>query len=152
MDRKTKQHNSTTALFQKLNESPDLLSFFIENSKELKTPSFSETIQTICNEKKMVPEPVILQSGIERTYGHQLFNGTRKPSRDKVIQLAFGLKLDLESTQNLLKIAQKSQLYPKIRRDAAVIFCINRQLDFFDTQSLLQSLEITLLGQIENHG
>ena len=151
MDHKSNKNNSTTALFKKLNTSTDVQAFFKENSSDFTTPSFREYIQAICREKGLVPEQVILQSGIERTYGHQLFNGTRKPSRDKVIQLAFGLKLDLETTQKLLKISQKSPLYPKVKRDAAFIFCINHQKDFFETQALLQSLEITLLGDIESH-
>lgn len=78
--------------------------------------------------------------------GHQLFNGTRKPSRDKVIQLAFGFGLDMEQTQQLLKAAQKSPLYPKIKRDAAILYCIMHEFDFVKTQKLLGSFDIETLG------
>jgi len=93
-----------------------------------------------------VPEHIIKQSMIERTYGHQLFNGTRNPSRDKVVQLAFGFGLDVEGTQKLLVASQKSPLYPKIMRDAAILYCINHKKDILETQDLLQDLCLSLLG------
>ena len=63
----------------------------------------------------MLPAQVIERSQIERTYGHQLFNGTRRPSRDKVLQLALGLGLSVDETQRLLRAAGKSPLYPRLK-------------------------------------
>jgi hypothetical protein len=143
---KNKIAGSTSALLRKLFNTPDIEEFMENNSHELIVPSFHSYISSICKTNRMVPEQVIKHAAIERTYGHQLFNGTRKPSRDKVIQLAFGLGLDLDSTQKLLQIAQKSPLYPKIKRDAAILFCINNHLDILETQSVLLSLGLTLLG------
>ncbi|GAP16018.1 hypothetical protein LARV_03813 [Longilinea arvoryzae] len=140
------KESSTSALLHRLFNSNDLENFFECNADAMQTPEFHAYIQNLCGELKLVPEQVIRYSGIERTYGHQLFNGTRKPSRDKVIQLAFGFALDLDGAQRLLQIALKSPLYPKIRRDAAVIFCIDRHKDFWETQSVLHSLGLTLLG------
>lgn len=91
-------------------------------------------------------EHVIKRAGINRTYGHQLFNGTRKPSRDKVIQLAIGFGLDIEQTQQLLKAAQDSQLTPKVKRDAAIIYCLIHRLDINDVQKLLIDFDLMCLG------
>lgn len=118
----------------------------VKNADELHTPIFHEYIKELCYMTKQVPERVIKNASIERTYGHQLFNGTRKPSRDKVIQLAFGFELDVEETQNLLRIAQKSLLYPRIKRDAAILYCISNHIDIVGLQNLLYNLELTLLG------
>lgn len=94
----------------------------------------------------------IKRSDIERTYGHQLFRGLRMPSRDKVIQLAFGFEFGVEATQELLKSARKSSLYPKIKRDAVILFCINRGMSIFDTQAVLEELGISLLGEGDRNG
>ena len=99
-----------------------------------------------------VPERVIKMASIERTYGHQLFNGTRKPSRDKVIQLAFGFRLGVDEAQRLLKIAQKSLLYTKIKRDAVILYCLNNQKSIIETQSVLETLGLTLIGGEEKNG
>ena len=118
----------------------------MKNAEDLHTPVFNEYIKELCYMTKQVPERVIKNASIERTYGHQLFNGTRKPSRDKVIQLAFGFGLDVEGTQHLLRIAQKSPLYPRIKRDAAILYCLNNHIDIAGVQNLLYNLELTLLG------
>ena len=141
-----KTDDGTSALLRKLFNTPDLEQFMAGNAADMAVPSFHAYITDICQATGQVPEQVIKQAAIERTYGHQLFNGTRNPSRDKVIQLAFGLRLDLEGAQRLLQVAQKSPLYPRIKRDAAILYCLNHHQDVLDTQSVLQSLGLTLLG------
>jgi len=141
------EEGRTSALLRRLFNTRDLEKFIERNANEMEMPAFHVHITNICKTTGQVPEQIIKQAGIERTYGHQLFNGTRKPSRDKVIQLAFGFKLDLDGTQKLLQIAQKSPLYPKIKRDAAILFCITHHKDILETQSVLDSLGLTLLGE-----
>lgn len=146
MAEQNKQEINTSDLLRRLFKSPDLEKFIQIHSDEMEMPSFHAYISDICKSSGKVPEQVIKRAAIERTYGHQLFNGTRKPSRDKVIQLAFGLELDTDGTQELLRIAQKNQLYPKIKRDAAILYCLENKKDVLETQSVLQSLDLTLLG------
>ena len=136
----------TSTLLRRLFNTRDLDRFMERNAAEMDLPIFHEYISGLTKSLGQVPEQIIRQSGIERSYGHQLFNGTRNPSRDKVIQLAFGLQLDTEGTQKLLKIAQKSPLYPRIKRDAVVLFCLSHHKDILETQSVLHSLGLTLLG------
>lgn len=146
MAQKDNKVSSTSILFRRIFKTNDIGKFLERNSDALGIPSFHCYISEFCKTKGLIPEQVILHSDIERTYGHQLFNGTRKPSRDKALQLAFGLGLDVEGAQKLLQVAQKSLLYPKIKRDAAILFCINQQKDIYETQSVLHSLGLTLLG------
>jgi hypothetical protein len=141
-----KSENTTSVFLGKLLQSPDLEGFIEFYTDEMEIPTFNVYINNLCESTGQVPEQVIKRAAIERTYGHQLFNGRRKPSREKVIQLAFGLHLDVNGTQKLLQIAQKNSLYPKIKRDAAILFCIHNQKDIFETQALLESLGLTLLG------
>lgn len=136
----------TSTLLQKLFKTSNLKGFIERNAKDMEIPLFHIYISELCQTMGEVPERVIMMASIERTYGHQLFNGTRKPSRDKVIQLAFGFGLDVDGTQNLLKIAQKSVLYPKIKRDAAILYCISHNIGIVETQSMLNDMGLTLLG------
>lgn len=146
MSENEKPSARTSRLLRELFRSSSIKGFLENNSDELEIPKFHEYISSLCKTSGLIPEQVIKQAAIERTYGHQLFNGTRKPSRDKVIQLAFGFKLNVEETQKLLQIGQKSLLYPKIKRDAAVLYCINHQKDIYDMQSVLEILDLPLLG------
>ena len=60
------------------------------------------------------------------TFGYQIFKGTRHPSRDKVLQIAFAMALTLRETNRALTAAGASELYCKDRRDAIIIFCLDR--------------------------
>lgn len=142
----------TSTLLHKLFKAPDLKTFMESNAEELALPQFHIYISALCKDTGKVPEQIIRRSAIDRTYGHQLFNGRRKPSRDKVIQLAFGFGLDVEGAQELLKLARQTALYPKIKRDAVILRCLNEHKDIIETQNALQALELTLLGGEEKHG
>ena len=147
MKNQTKKKNRTSALLRDLLVTPNFGEYLASNAAEMGISAFHIYITDICKTNGQIPEQVIKCAGIERTYGHQLFNGTRKPSRDKVIQLAFGLHLDLDGTQKLLQVAQKNPLYPKIKRDAAIVHCISHGKEIMETQSVLQALGLTLLGE-----
>lgn len=147
MRENNKKTGSTSTLLHELFTAPDIGNFLSTNSDDFQVLPFHKHITNLASKKGVVPEQVIKKSGIERTYGHQLFNGTRNPSRDKIIQLAFGLRLTLDETQKLLIIGKRNPLYPRIKRDAAIIFCLNHKKDLFETQTMLQSLELTLLGE-----
>jgi transcriptional regulator with XRE-family HTH domain len=109
-------------------------------------PSFSDYIREMSKSRGETPQHVIKRSGIERTYGHQIFNGTRKPSRDKVIQFAIGFSADVEETQKMLRIAEKNELYPRIKRDALLLYCITHNMKFDETQKMLKRFDLQPLG------
>lgn len=92
---------------------------------------------------------MIQRANIERGYGHQIFRGIREPSRDKVLQLAFGFGLNVPEAQRLLRAAEKSPLYPRLKRDAAILFCINRGESLVQMQLLLSELGLSPLGGAE---
>ena len=57
---------------------------------------------------------------------YDIFQGKSRPGRDHAIMLAFGLHCDLRQTQRLLRLAGVSELWCKRRRDAILIWCIDR--------------------------
>ena len=111
---------------------------------------FEAYIDQLCAQAGKKRWQVIHRAWIDRTYGYQLFNGTRRPSRDKVIQLAFGLELDLPRTQELLGAAEKNALDPRRKRDAVFIFCIGKRMNLVDAQILLDRLGLTPLELMEH--
>lgn len=146
MDNKPTKINSTTFLLNKLSKTKNIKQFIQANEEDLTLPPFYTYILQKCSEIGEVPERILTRAGIESSYGHQIFKGTRMPSRDKVIQLAFGFGFDLEAAQLLLKVAQYSPLYPRIKRDAIIIFSLNRKRNIIETQALLHELGLKLLG------
>ena len=127
------------------------LDFFLKNYEEnLHAPDFCQLLKDLCMQKGLSPAQVIDQSQIERTYGHQLFNGTRSPSRDKVLQLALGAGLGVPDTQKLLRAAGKSPLYPKLKRDAVILFGLQKGYSILAVQDALSAYGLTILGGQKN--
>ena len=88
---------------------------------------------------------IIRAAGIERTYGYQILNGTRKPGRDRVVMLALAAGISLSELQHCLAIVQEAALYARNRRDAVLIFAIERKLSVEETNELLEHFEEPLL-------
>ena len=63
-----------------------------------------------------------------------------------LIRLALGIGLTINETQRLLKVAQRGELYPRNRRDAALIYCIQHQTNVLDAEILLEQIGEKLLG------
>lgn len=91
---------------------------------------------------------VIKRSHLNQTFAYQIFAGTRRPSRDKLIQLAFGLGLGIEATCELLERGGISALVPISRRDVIIAFCLEHGLDVDTCDDLLWAeREQTLMPQ-----
>lgn len=84
---------------------------------------------------------VIRESGLNDSYGHQIFNGIRKNiSRNKLLMLALGMQLTPEETQKMLKIANRGALYPRVKLDLIVIFALKKKWSVIETNNFLQDL------------
>lgn len=117
-----------------------------KNADEMRLQSFSEYIARLCEKKGEAPERIIRRADIERSFGHQLFKGTKKPSRDTVLQLAFGFEADVDTAQELLKHARMSALYPRVKRDTAILYCLHNRFTIVKTQNVLHEMELPLIG------
>lgn len=90
---------------------------------------------------------VVRASGINATVVYDIFSGKSRPGRDHAIMLAFGLGCDLRECQRLLRLAGVSELWCKVRRDAVLIWCVERGLTREEADDELYRLgEKTLLG------
>lgn len=137
---------NTNTLMSRIIKGKDIKAVLDKNAAEFEEWTVSDYLSMLCDKYDKVPEHVIKKAQIDRTYGHQIFNGTRLPSRDKLIQLAFGFEISLEETQKLLKVSGKSALYAKVKRDAVCIYAITHKLSLMETQELLSGMELPILG------
>jgi hypothetical protein len=144
--------HTTRTMQRMLFSAPDFETYARDNAPLLTTPRLCYYLCGLCRKLGSTPGQVIRRSGVDRTYGHQIFNGTRKPSRDKLLQLAFGFGLTVDGTQEMLKTAQKSPLYPLLLRDAAVMRCLHDGKTILEAQEMLNRMGLTLLGGEDRYG
>ncbi len=108
--------------------------------------NFVDYFETLKIMKNMTKSEIIEKSSLDRNYAYQILNGTKIPSQDKVIMLALAMNLNLHDTNCLLILSHNKILYPKIRRDAIIIFCINRNYSVMKTNELLHEYNFQILS------
>lgn len=138
--------SSTQELWSRLLKAPSVEAYFSENADACAMPTFADYIMALCVASGERPEHVINRSGVERSYGHRLFSGGRRPSRDTVLRLAFAFGLDADEAQTLLEVARVSTLHPRIARDAIIAFCLHHHLSLMDAQQMLYDNKLPLMG------
>lgn len=133
-------------LLQLLFKESSLEHFLQRDETAFLLPSFGEYLNAWCRQHGEVPERLIRAANLEKGYGHQLFRDKRNPSRDTVLQLAFAMKADVKQAQEMLKIARKALLYPRIKRDAVLIYCLHNRISLIDTLIVMTDLDLPALG------
>lgn len=107
--------------------------------------TFSQYLNHILEIKHATKAQVLSMTTIQRNYGYQIFDGSKVPNKDKVIQLSLGLGLDLHMTNNLLSLSNNGMLYPKVKRDVLLIYCIENQKSVYETNECLMEYGLELL-------
>jgi len=144
---KPTQPPKTSELLQELFDTGSVTRFIKRNQDYMRKSPLHVYLKNECEKRGVLAAHVIAKSRIERTFGHHIFSGDKNPSRDKVIQLAFGFEMDYNEAQELLKAAGKSPLYPKIIRDAVVIYALKHNLNLIEVQTALDELDLPLIDK-----
>lgn len=111
--------------------------FLKRNLENMLEPDLSKYLMELLARKGLKRAQVVEDSGVDKAFVYQIFNGSKRPSRDKLIAITFGMRLNEEETQRVLKIAGHSELYPRVPRDALILFSIQRGVDIWQTDDAL---------------
>lgn len=117
----------TKELLHRLSKSTDIKKFLDENEDEFINLNCVDFLNSIIAQKNITIASVAKKSG-QGDYVYKVLNGERKPSRDVLISIAFGMQLSLDETQLLLRISKNAMLDPRDRRDSIIIYGINEKL------------------------
>lgn len=93
-------------------------------------PKLHDLLNDYLETEKLTKAEAIRRLNVDRNYGYQMFNGKRIPTRNMLIRLALMLKLDIEQTDYLLKLAGKPMLYVRNVVDARVFYSIKHKMDY----------------------
>ncbi len=107
---------------------------------EYALPPLSEYLSALVEARGLTVREAIRACNLERSYGYQVFNGTRRATRNILLTLALALGLSEAEAQRLLKIGGRQSLYARNRRDAAVLYALTHDLGLEGADELLRSL------------
>lgn len=94
--------------------------------KEIYTDSFEKHLQKLINKKGLKNSEVYATANISKQYFSKLLKGQVKPSKEKMLALAVGLRLNLDETIDFLRIAGYA-LSPISQTDAVVEYFIEHK-------------------------
>lgn len=94
--------------------------------KEIYTDSFEKHLQQLINKKGLKNSEVYATANISKQYFSKLLKGQVKPSKEKMLALAVGLRLNLDETIDFLRIAGYA-LSPISQTDKVVEYFIEHE-------------------------
>ncbi len=129
---------SSDDLDKKIKTSRSFSEFWNQIKNRISNLPLSEYLRELLDEKGLKRSDVVVRTGLDKAYVYQIFAGKKHPSRDKLITIAFGMKLSEEETQRMLKLSGLRELWPKDERDALFLFAIQRGMSLEDVHTELE--------------
>lgn len=132
---------STSELFKMIQASPEHFANAIRDTAEFDSPlTVPQYLEYLLGQHGMSIPELIIKTLLSKSFVYQIFSGERNPGRDILLRIAFAMNLSVDETQHLFLIGQKGALYPKVRRDAALICCLEQRLCLDDADEFLKSI------------
>ena len=138
----------TDELNHEIKDATNIEDYLTNNRENMLTHSLPEHLEMLLSQKGIRKADVVLGSLLDRAYVYQIFSGQKNPSRDKLIAIAFGLRLSDDEAQKMLKLSGNRELYARDERDAIILFALQRKLDIFTVNDLLFKLGVKVLGSL----
>lgn len=138
---------TTEELLNELQKAEDFFEFVRENETELESISLTEQLEQLLEKYQKPKKEVIRDAGLDTTYGYQIFDGRKKPRRDKLLQLAFGFPLTVEETNKLFRAGGISSLYVRCKRDTICMYCLQQRMTIDECNALLYKVGEETLTQ-----
>ena len=129
----------TKELLNRLKQAPDIRTFFDEYQNEFLSLRPLDYLTELLRQKDMSLAQVANQSG-QGEYVYKVFRGERRPSRDVVLAIAFGMQLCVEETQLLLRISKLAVLDPRDKRDSVILYSLKERHTVAQANDLLYEM------------
>ncbi len=137
---------TTDELCHEIKAATDIEYYLKNNKKSMLTSTLPQHLNLLLSQKGLSRAEVVRGSLLDRAYVYQIFSGEKPPSRDKLIALAFGLRLTDMETQKMLKLSCNRELYARDERDALILFALKQEMPILAANELLFNHGFAALG------
>ena len=107
--------------------------------------SFIEYFKSLPAVASIVPADIYKLADLDRTYCYHIWNGTKTPSRDKILLLCIAAGLNRDETRRALEAGREAPLYPRSRRDSVISYAIQQKINVMETNALLDEMGMEIL-------
>lgn len=145
MHHKNEKSIMTDELLHAITKAKRIDDFLQEHESDMKYVDLKSYLYDLLEQANLTIPQIIEKASISKSLAYQIFSGQRNPNRNLILRISLVMKLSLDDTQRLLRLSKKGELYPRIQRDAAIIFCITNNYSLIDTNELLENLGEAIL-------
>ena len=134
----------TQKLLEGLKNADDIKTFLDLHEQEFLSQTLTDYLNELMTDKNITVAKIAKNSGIGE-YVYKIFSGERRAIRDVLVSVAFGMKLSIEETQLLLRIAKFAVLDSRERRDSVIIYALSHDMTVFECDDLLNENNLITL-------
>ena len=116
----------------------EFIEFLKRNEDKMKRESFGDCVLRLCEKYEMTASSLQPQIAISKSQFYSILNGTRHPSKESVIKIAFGLQATRKELNELLRIVGYHALEPQNKEDAIIIFGLEQKKEVGKVDELLR--------------
>lgn len=141
------KQKDTEKLLELLKRSGSIDVYLQENKDFLIECDIKEYLNLLIKDKKLTIQQIAKASELSDRYCYQFLSPSnpRTPSREVLLSVCIGMKLNLDEIQTALKIAKLAPLYPKDERDSIIIFGIEKLQSVMDINNVLYEHDLKCL-------
>lgn len=140
------QLKNTKELMELVKTSPKLFGEIMLGNEVTEYANLPEYLHVLLDQHSISMAEVVRISLLSKSFVYQIFSGDRIPSRDSMIRIGLSMSCNIDELQHLLVLAQTGILYPRVRRDAAILCCVSQKFSLMETNDFLEAIqERTLL-------
>lgn len=137
----------TEELDFELKNADSIHSYISVNEAMFDDRNFYSFLDALVTESSKSKAKIAADSCISEPYLYNLIHGEKRPTRNMVIKLAFGLLLPLETTERLMKLAGYSEFYVRHKRDSILKFAIQNNLTLMEADRLLAEYGFSIMSE-----
>lgn len=136
----------TAEIMRKILTAKSVTKMLRETGKAPALPPLGDYLDGIRKAKGLKKEEFFALSGVSTVYGYEILRGVKTPSRDTLIRFAFAFNMSVDETNYLMKVGEKAELYPMLKRDSLIIYALTHGLSVVQLNISAEENEIPPIG------
>lgn len=117
---------TTEELTNEIACSADLEHWAVEKEDSIDEITLADYLKRMLKQYQSTKKEIISRAQLDTTYGYQIFQGIKHPTREILLHLAFGFPLTVDETKRLLYYGNAGTLYPRVKRDAYIMYALHQ--------------------------
>ena len=132
-----KDRITTSQMLTRIRQSGDFTEA-VSVHDEIEQPSFGNYLYELMEKRRLTARDMIDRTGIHRSYFYAVLAGQKIPSKNVVLRISLTMRCTLAETNQLLRLAGLSHLYPRVREDTVLIYAVEHWVTPQETNEMLE--------------